>query len=155
MPKEAAAGITNKTMLFPCLKPFNGLWLCSGAKLISMIYEGCGAWGPLCPPAWSLIIPAHTMQAPSPLLCLMLYYEAWSMFHVVPTLHAWQTPSSVLPSHLMIPYVILLSLVLRLVCFLSSFHHRIRNNRRVAIISVSHCFIPRNLYCACCIISGK
>lgn len=72
-PKVAAAGITNQTTLFPCLKPFNGFQLCSGAQLVGMIYRCCGALGPAYNPTSCFIIPSFTVRALLPLSHLWLF----------------------------------------------------------------------------------
>lgn len=86
-------------------------------------------------------LPAHSRTwSCTTIRCLL--HIACCLWPLFPLLDLWQTPSSMLPAHPVLPYIILLSLVLRLACFRSSFICKIRNNMRVAMILILTALFP-------------
>lgn len=140
MSKVAAAGITNQTMLLLCLKFFNGFWWCSGTKFITIIYKCYGALSPACTQTHllpsPLILYRLPTHSPTSSCTVMLVHVPHCLWPIFPLLDPWKTPVSMLSSRLMILYIILLSSVSKLAYFLFSFLHKIRNNMRVAIMSI-------------------
>ena len=129
MPKVAAAGIANQTMLFPCLKPFNGFQLCWEPSLWAWFTSVLM----LC--VCSRLISHHPLShCPGSLLTVLLLvvFSCWSTLPMLDPSHPFfYAPISSSDS---LQWTVLPTVEISLSSFLFSLQKI--NNLRAAIVSV-------------------